>query len=172
MKPAASRANEGSRTGLRALLATYALLGLGYVILVPLWEPPDESQHYRLIVHLVRGGDWPAAVANRQAHHAPVYYRIASVPLGLLERIDPELVSGAGRRVRSSGWYRHRRTAPEPPTVVGAYVLRGFNLLVGGAAICLIFLGARRIAPAQSAIPLATASLAGLNPCSSTSPRR
>ena len=80
------------RGWLRLILALYAFLGLGYSLLVPIWEAPDEPDHYRLALHIAREGELPTREANTEAHQPPLYYWLASWPLVWLEGLSPSLV--------------------------------------------------------------------------------
>jgi hypothetical protein len=132
---------------------------------MPMWEAPDEPDHYRLALYIARQNRLPPPGYSRETIQPPLYYWLASVPLRALDRVDPALADFYSPTMQPYGtvprlaWNRENHRF-----VWGAQLLRWFNLLLGGAALHLIFSGARIFCPHPSALGLATISLIGLTP--------
>lgn len=77
------------RQRIAGIVSLYALLALGYSLLVPIWEAPDESAHYRYALHLAREGSVPSRSENHEAAQPPAYYWLAGRVLLLLDALDP-----------------------------------------------------------------------------------
>lgn len=153
------------RCWLFLILALYALFGLGYSLLMPIWEAPDEPAHYRLALHIAREHEIPSLEENYEATQPPLYYWLASWPLLLLEKIDPDLVDYYEPTVfPSRPAPRFDWTAENYRFMLGPQLLRWLDLLLGSLSVYFIYKGTRRFVPQSTAIPLATTSLAGLTP--------
>ena len=72
MRPAAGRREP--RT-LVLIVTSYALGGLGFSLLMPPWEAPDETMHYSRILSY---SDFWAGPRNYEARQPPLYYWLAA----------------------------------------------------------------------------------------------
>jgi len=159
MRPRVSRAEAW-------LLGVFVLLGLGYSVLVPMWEAPDETNHYLVALHLARRGTLPPAGYNAETHQPPAWYWLAGAVLWPLDRIDPDLTSNH----RPAGPYAFRR----PPRFAwneanyrflwGPQILRWLGVATGALALHWIAVGVRQLTPGSETLGLAAAALAGLTP--------
>jgi len=152
------------RQRVACVISLYALLALGYSLLLPIWEAPDESAHYRYALHLAREGSIPSRSTNHEAAQPPAYYWSASRALLLLDALDPtwadfyEPPSKAGRVPRYEWGPENERF------LVGPHILRCINVGLGVFTALLIYHGSRRFAPDASGIPLAALALTVLSP--------
>ena len=48
-----------SKIAHRLILLAFGILGLGWSVLMPIWEAPDEPQHYGFALHIAREGSLP-----------------------------------------------------------------------------------------------------------------
>jgi hypothetical protein len=71
------------------ILTSYALGGLGFSLLMPPWEAPDETMHYSRILSY---SDFWAGPRNYEARQPPLYYWLAAGPIQLRGGIDLDLV--------------------------------------------------------------------------------
>ena len=153
------------RRWLCLILFFYTALGFGYSVLMPIWDAPDEPEHYQLALYAARTGATAPRGYAREATQPPLYYWLASVPLRMLDAVDPTLVDfyqpprDSEWRARTFGW-----NAENYRLLVGAHVLRCLSLLFGGSALVLVYSAARRLAPGSAGVALATVSLVGLTP--------
>ena len=71
-------------------LALVALLGVANSVISPLFEPPDELQHYQYVHHLVAERALPVQASDgprSQAHQPPLYYALGALLVAPLD--DP-----------------------------------------------------------------------------------
>jgi hypothetical protein len=141
----------------------YVFLALGYSLLMPMWDAPDEQGHYRYALYVARHGEQPRRRDTHEAIQPPLYYWLASVPIRLLDAIDPALVDFYAPPQRRD--YRvHDWNAENYRFLFGPLLLRWLNLLPGLATLWLIYAAARRFAAESREVALATTAFAGLTP--------
>jgi hypothetical protein len=156
------------RRWLIVIFALYALLAVGYSLLMPIWEAPDEPAHYHLAWHLATYDEYPSQELNYEAHQPRAYYYLESGIIRALNAVDPDLT-------------RYRRPKEYPFTIRkperrfdwtdqnyrflwGVYLLRWLNVTFGGIALWLNWKAFRVVAPAQPALCLAAFACAALTP--------
>lgn len=147
------------RGWLALIFSLYFLLAIGYSLLMPIWEAPDEPAHYHLAWHTATYGEFPTEM-NYEAHQPRPYYYLGLWIIRALDKIDPELTR-----------FRHPREFPftirKPERRFdwtdenynffwGVYVLRWINIVFGSAALWLNWKAFKQMAP----LPLALAALA------------
>src|SRR5687768_7409783 len=79
------------RRWLILIFGLYVLLGVGYSLLMPIWEAPDEPAHYHLSWHLETYHEYPSHELNYENHQPRPLYYFNSWILRALDTIDPEL---------------------------------------------------------------------------------
>ncbi len=126
--------------GWRAIAFTlYFALGATWSLLMPMWEGPDEPAHYVLALTLARSNEYQTLDRNYEAHQPQLYYRLASLPLKILQAQDPESIA----YVRPYPYFRFVR---QPVRIFdwndenyqflpGPQLLRWLNLLLGAGAL-------------------------------------
>ncbi|HMD82147.1 MAG TPA: hypothetical protein VKE92_12605, partial [Anaerolineales bacterium] len=156
------------RRWLWVTFALYLLLAVGYSLLLPLWEAPDEGAHFHLAWRIVRIGEYAPEEINYEAIQPRPYYYFASVFIRAMDQIDP----------RFSDYYfphefKYNIRIPEPRFdwnaenyrfLLGAYLLRWINILFGGLALWLNWKTFCLVVPDQPALRLAALALAALTP--------
>jgi hypothetical protein len=157
------------RVWLILIFSLYALFGLGYSLLMPMWEGPDEHAHYHMAWSLARRGKLPPPHMNYETYQPALYYWLASRPLLLLDKIDPALSDfvltrgryfrNIGKPVRIFNW-----TPQNYRFLWGPQLLRWLNLITGGLALVFLYRGARLFIPGAAAVRLSALALAGLLP--------
>ena len=60
------------------ILAIYLVLAIGYSIVEPLAEAPDEADHYNYITYLGQNRSLPEGTAVTQSKHPPFYHALAA----------------------------------------------------------------------------------------------
>ena len=140
------------RQWLRLIIALYAILGFGYSLLMPMWEAPDEPDHYVVALSLARHGEFPQRSSSSEVNQPALYYRLASQLLVVLDWIDPSLVD-----IHAPPRRRSPRAVPiflwnsENYRFLWApHLLRWINLALGGLTLLLLFRSVRRFAPNSS----------------------
>ena len=156
------------RRWLWVIFALYFLLAVGYSLLVPLWEAPDEAAHFHLAWRIVRIGEYAPEKINYEAIQPRPYYYFASVFIRGMDQIDP----------RFSDYYfphefKYNIRIPKPRFdwnagnyrfLLGAYLLRWINILFGGLALWLNWKAFRLIAADKPTLQLSALALAALTP--------
>jgi hypothetical protein len=162
----ASRINE--RRWLVLILLFYLFLAVGYSLLMPIWEAPDEPAHYHMAWFFARFGHFPPLQQNYEENQPKPYYYLASWVIRGLDKVDPRLsnyyipfeyVYNIRVPVRRFDWnqgdYRF---------LLGVYTLRWINIIFGALALWLSWKAFQRIAPERPALRLAALALAALTP--------
>jgi hypothetical protein len=154
------------RRWLTLIFALYFLLAVGYSLLMPVWEAPDEPAHYHLAWHRETYGEDPSPEMNYEFHQPRGFYLVGRLVIRALNEVDPELT-------------RYRRPEEYPFTIRkperrfdwndenynfywGVYALRWVNILFGGIALWLNWKTFQQIAPPYLAI--SALGLTGLIP--------
>ena len=144
------------------IIAFYLALGVGYALLTPAWQAPDEPAHFNNIAHIattgrlprLQPGDYDQAYLEKlkaerfppelsiapvryEGHQPPLYYLLMTPVLWLL--------SGAGVAVQ-----------------VGT--LRLANVMIGALVIVFIWLSARRLFPKRPRAALLAAGFVAFLP--------
>lgn len=156
------------RRWLMLLFSFYFLLALGYSLLMPIWEAPDEPLHYHLAWRVARGKSYPTYEHNHEAYQPRAYYYAASLVIRALDKFDPRfsdyvLPPHEPRNLRkpkamffwSSENYRF---------LLGVYMLRWVNILLGALALRLSWKAFRILAPEKPSLGIAALALAALTP--------
>jgi hypothetical protein len=150
------------------IFALYFLLAVGYSLLMPLWEAPDEPAHYQLAWHLATYDEYPSDEVNYERHQPRAYYYFGSRVIRALDTVDTELT-----RFRRPKEYPFTIRKPERRfewtdqnyrPLWGAYILRWVNIVVGGVALWLNWKAFKRIAPDEPFLCLAGFAFAALTP--------
>ncbi len=164
--------------GFRLILFLYTLFAFGYSLLMPMWEAPDETAHYLVVLHLAKEGTMPTMDETYEAAQPPPYYWLVAQLLRLLGAINPELIQ-LYRPHLSLGdtLTRYHWTAENYRIIWGVQILRWLNIAWGGLALFFVHKGVTRftstaIRPdmpdhhveAQRLLPLATVAVMGLLP--------
>ena len=150
------------------ILALYLVLAVGYSLLMPVWEAPDEPAHYHLAWHRATYEEFPSVEINYEAHQPRPYYYLTSLIIRALDTVDPELT-----RFRRPREYIYNIRKPERRFewtdenyhfFWGVYLLRWLNVILGGMALWLNWKIFKLVAPTQPALCLAALAFAGLTP--------
>lgn len=156
------------RRRLILIFVIYFLLGIGYSLLMPIWEAPDEPAHYHLAWRIARKGMYAPLNINYEANQPRAYYYVGSLVIRALDSVDPrysdyilprEYIYNIRVPERRFEWndenYRF---------LFGVYTLRWINLVFGGLALWLNWKTFKSITPDKPPLALAALALAGLTP--------
>lgn len=154
------------RRWLVLIFALYLVLAIGYSLLMPVWEAPDEPAHYHLAWHRETYGEDPSPEMNYEFHQPRGFYLVARVVIRALNRVNPEFT-----RFRRPEEFIYNIRKPERrfnwtdenyDFYWGVYVLRWVNIIFGGLALWLNWKAVRQIAP--PALATSALALSGLIP--------
>ncbi len=162
-----------------ATVLLFLLLGIGYSLIVPPFETPDEIYHYAFARHLAQGNPLPVQSDDvkgpweQEGSQAPLYYMVvggltAGIDQGDFATIstfnpranigDPLFPGNKNRMLYSA--------APRPLQGVNLalHIGRWFSLLLGALTLWLTYLTATLAFPRSRALPLFTLLLAASIP--------
>jgi hypothetical protein len=145
------------------IIGLYLVLGIGYSLLMPIWEAPDERAHYGYILTIVRSGEGPSNAQNYESFQPPLYYWISGLPVRIIEEVEPAWVRPllpprlpAGENVPRYDWNSENYRFLLAPLVV-----RWMGLVFGGMALYSIFRGVQTVFPGEPGVSLGVIALAG-----------
>ena len=156
------------RRWLSMIFYLYFLLAVGYSLLMPIWEAPDEGAHFHLAWYLARKDQYATEEKNYEARQPRGYYYFGSVIIRALDKINPDF---------SDYTYPHefkyniripeRRfdwNAENYRFLLGVYILRWVNILFGALALWLNWKAFQVIAPDSPWLRIGALSLMALTP--------
>ena len=156
------------RRWLRVIFCLYFLLAVGYSLLMPIWEAPDEGAHFHLAWYLARKDRYDTEEKNYEARQPRAYYYFGSVIIRALDKINPDF---------SDYTYPHefkyniripeRRfdwNAENYRFLLGVYMLRWVNILFGALALWLNWKAFQVLAPDSPWLRIAALALMALTP--------
>ncbi len=76
------------RRWLALIFSLYFLLAVGYSLLMPIWEAPDEPAHYHIVWHLARRDRFPTLEHNYEMNQPKAFYYLGSWVIRGLDKID------------------------------------------------------------------------------------
>ena len=156
------------RRWLVLIFTLYFLLAVGYSLLMPIWEAPDEGAHYHLAWYLTTGGRYASYKANYEALQPRLYYYFSAGILHALGKVNPEfIIYYFPKEYKYNIRIPERRFEWTDETyrfLVGAYVLRWINIIFGGIALWLNWKTFKFIVPEKTTLCLAAFGLAALTP--------
>ena len=165
-------ANEVSdvseRRWLVAIFFIYILLSLGYSLLMPVWEAPDEPAHFHLAWHIAMKDTLPTEEHNYEVVQPHAYYYFASFVIRGLERIDPDFTAYFIPKE-----YKHNIRIPERRFdwddanyrfMLGVLVLRWINIVIGALALWVGWKAFGLIVPDKPTLRLTALALAAFTP--------
>jgi len=162
-------ANEvRERRWLVLIFSLYFLLAIGFSLLMPIWEAPDEPAHYHLAWRLARKGSYATEELNYEAIQPRAYYYFGAQVIRALDKINPRLSDYYfPREYKYNIRVAERRfdwNEKNYRFLLGVYALRWFNILFGALALWLNWKAFKLIAPDEPALRLAALALAALTP--------
>jgi hypothetical protein len=158
--------NEHRWLGL--IFALYFLLAVGYSLLMPIWEAPDEPAHFHLAWTIARKDRYATYDRNYEAYQPRAYYYAASLVIRALDEFNPRfsnyfLPPHQPRNLRKPIALFHWKTA-NYRFLLGVYMLRWINILFGAFSLWLNWKALRLLAPEKPGLRLAGLALAALTP--------
>jgi hypothetical protein len=156
------------RGWLALIFSLYFLLAVGYSLLMPIWEAPDEPAHYHLAWYLARKHNYASYQVNYEAQQPRMFYYLGSWVIRALDKVNPkfsdyylpkEFKYNIRIPVRRFEWsdenYRF---------LLGVYALRWINIVFGGLALWVNWKTFKQIAPEKPILRLGALAFAALTP--------
>jgi MFS family permease len=163
------------------LLSVFAVLATTYAVVVPLFEGPDEDDHFRYAKYLADHRALPVQLfqqgggeAGHQGWQPPLYYGLAALVISPIDTSDYErrlqrnpAQSFTGDRAccgRNLYFHLDAENFPYERTTLAVHLARGVTILFGMLTVCAIYLLVLAVFPGQRDLALATTAVATLNP--------
>jgi hypothetical protein len=156
------------RRWLVLILSLYFLLAVGYSLLMPIWEAPDEPAHFHVAWTVARKDRYATYDRNYEAYQPRAYYYAASLVIRALDKFNPGfsdyyLPPHQARNLRKPiamfSW-----TPTNYRFLLGVYMLRWINILFGALALWLNWQSFRLLAPEKPGLRLAALAFAAFTP--------
>ncbi len=166
--------------GLTLVLTAFLMLGVVYATVTPVFETPDEIQHYFHVKHIADGKGLPLlkpegeAVYGQEGGQPSLYYLLGAATTFWVNTDDAEELLDYNPYVNLGVPGRHgnknlilhtsRESFPYTGTALAVHVLRLFSLLFGGLTIGATYFMVREAFWGTKAAALGAAALIGFNP--------
>ncbi len=156
------------RRWLTVIFCLYFLLAVGYSLLMPIWEAPDEGAHFHLAWYLARKDQYAPEEKNYEAAQPRGYYYFGSVIIRALDKINPDFSDYTyPREFKYNIRIPERRfdwNAENYRFLLGVYMLRWVNILFGALALWLNWKAFKLIVPGSPWMRMAALALTALTP--------
>ncbi|MHB1417387.1 MAG: ArnT family glycosyltransferase, partial [Chloroflexota bacterium] len=178
--PSAARERVGPaalahRLAFAVVLLSFLATGLYYNIAIPIWETPDEPQHYMYVEHIVRTHTLPVREnsAGNQYHQPPLYYLIGSLAVGWLPldelapgKLNPYFIWNEPRLGEEPNVAVHTydELPPFQGTALAVHILRAISLLFCAVGVWAAYAIARAILPNRPWLAVAAAAFTAFVP--------
>jgi hypothetical protein len=166
---------------LRWLLIAFVLLALIYNYAVPIWESPDEWNHFGMAQFINMTGQLPVQIVGQprpygygqEGSQPPLYYAIAAVLIAPFDRSDydertanPHAIIGDPGEIGNKNFMLHDQIYPPrlSGTELAARVVRLFSTLLGAVTVAAVYFSARVLVPDRASVALLAAGLTAFNP--------
>ena len=166
---------------LRWLLIVFVLLALIYNYAVPIWESPDEWNHFGMAQFIGVTGQLPVQIVGEERPYGygqegsqpPLYYAIAAVLIAPFDRSDyddresnPHAIIGDPGEIGNKNFMLHDQIYPPNlrGTELAARVVRVFSTLLGAVTVVAVYFSARLLVPDKPNVALLAAGLTAFNP--------
>ncbi|NWF70175.1 MAG: hypothetical protein HXY40_13905 [Chloroflexi bacterium] len=162
------------------ILLVYGALAALYLAAVPIFESPDELQHFGVIQHIANTGQLPVQGGTaddiglwlQQGSQPPLYYLLAAALVAPIDRsdyaavtrINPHANVGVPNLPGNKNQVLHEYPLRLQGTTLAVYVARAFSLLLGGVTVCAVYQSAHTLAPDTPRIAQTAAALTAFNP--------
>ena len=162
------------------ILAGFLALGGLYATVNPVFEAPDEIQHYFCVKHIADGKGLPVVrqgseeTCNPEGGQPPLYYLVgALVTFGvdtsdaqLLLNPNPYVTLGMSSQEGNKNVILHteRESFPYKGTTLAVHLLRYLSLSFGVITILATYLLSLQVLPGQKATALGAAAITAFNP--------
>jgi hypothetical protein len=166
--------------GLALVLTAFVILGVLYSTITPIFETPDEIQHYFHVKHIADGEGLPvldperAGPYGQEGGQPSLYYLLGAAATFWIDTDDAESLLEPNPYVRlgepgSDGnknviLHTSRESFPYTGTTLAVHLLRCLSVLYGVLAVLATYLIAREVFRGGKAAALGAAVLTAFNP--------
>jgi len=166
--------------GLAVVLTAFFVLGVMYGTVTPLFETPDEIQHYFHVKHIADGKGLPVlkpqgeALYGQEGGQPSLYYLLGAATTFWIDTSDaeelleynPYVTLGVASPEGNKNVILHtdRERFPYRGTTLAVHVLRWLSLLLGLVTVLTTYLLSLQLFPGQKVLALGAAALTAFNP--------
>jgi hypothetical protein len=171
---------RGSAWTVRLFVALFIGLSIQFAFATPIFEAPDEPQHFSFVNRIANRWRLPNQMARnnggaeQEGSQPPLFYVIAAVlitpfergGLGTLREENPHAQTGNPATLANyNDAIQHEPYPPrfDPPRAA-VYAVRLFNIIFGAITVWAVWKAAHAAAPRQPQIALLATGLTALNP--------
>lgn len=171
---------RGSRWTVRVFIALFIGLSLQFVFATPIFEAPDEPQHFSFVNRIASRWRLPNQLARnnggaeQEGSQPPLFYVTAAVlitpfdrsRLGTLREENPHAQTGNPAALSNANDAKQHEPYPLDfgPPRAAVYAVRLLNMLFGAVTVWAVWKAAQAAAPRQPNIALLATGLTALNP--------
>lgn len=163
------------------MLILFVVVALAYSIAVPLFEGPDEDDHFRYVKFLADHHSLPVQLfvagggeAGHQGWQPPLYYSLAALAISTVDTSDfiqhlwrnPGTSFQGDRACCGRNLYFHARSEdlPYTNTTLAVHLARLVTILFGVITVAIVYALVLTILPGASKMALAAAAVVAFNP--------
>lgn len=168
-----------STAGMSVLLVIYVILGVLYSLLTPLWEAPDEPEHFWYIRYLATEGALPSQPLpsvqlnprREESRQPPLYYLLATATTFWIDtrnlanlKTNPHVTWQGAPEGKALILHTRDESYPYQYVALAAHLVRLLSVLLGAATLLVTYATARELFPHRPHLALAAAALNALIP--------
>ena len=166
--------------GITLVLVVFVALGLVYSIVNPIFEAPDEIQHFFFIKHLADGDGLPVqGPAGRdtwaqEGSQPPLYYALTALAIAPIDTDDVESLLWENRHAnigdplnpanKNRIVHTEAERWPYRGAVLAVHLARWVSLLMAAGTVWLTYRIARSVFPGERGLALAIAAMTAFIP--------
>ncbi|MBI5302825.1 MAG: phospholipid carrier-dependent glycosyltransferase [Chloroflexi bacterium] len=167
--------------GVIALLIAFVTLGVWYSVTTPLFETPDEREHFAFVQYLATGrglpvqSEQPTHLAKQEGSQPPLYYALSAALTFWIDTSDfPALawenphygynVPGIVNDNKNLFIHTSAESFPYRNAVLAMRLARWLSVTLGALAVLFTYLLAREIFPARNFLALSAAAIVAFTP--------
>jgi len=162
-----------------AILVTFVLLSTTYSVVTPIFEAPDELQHYFFVQHLADGEGLPVITGpvpdiQAEVHQPPLYYALGAlvtfwIDTGRLTDFiwrNPHAQIGVPTASGNVNMVVHsaEESFPYRGVTLAVHLVRLLSVLMGAATVLATYCIARQIMPRRKELAIGAAVVNAFNP--------
>lgn len=168
-------------TPIALLLVAFSVIAVAYSIAIPLFEGPDEDDHFRYVKYLADHRALPVQLfqagggqAGHQGWQPPLYYMIAALVITPIDTSDleqhlwrnPGTSFQGDRACCGRNLYFHTRSEdfPYSGTTLAVHAARFLTIFFGILTVAIVYALMLTLLPQQRSLALAAAALVAFNP--------
>ena len=161
------------------ILVAFVLLSTTYSMVTPIFEAPDELQHYFFVQHLADGEGLPVITGpvpdiQAEVHQPPLYYALGALvtfwidtgPLTDFVWHNPHAQIGVPTASGNVNMVVHsaEESFPYRGVTLAVHLVRLLSVLMGAATVLATYCIARQIMPQRKGLAIGAAVINAFNP--------